>query len=89
MGLEVYYPADIRNALLAAEQAVSETAHATSSLDDPVAASFLAGYRAALTTFALAFGLVAKLEPQIARDVIRDWPNRQSVPLMALVERSD
>ena len=62
MGLEVYYPTDIRNALLAAEQAVNETAHATSSLDDPVAASFLAGYRAALTTLAIAFGLARSPE---------------------------
>jgi len=59
MGLEVYYPADIRNALLAAEQAANATATATGDQDDPFTSGFLAGYRAALTTLALAFGLGA------------------------------
>jgi hypothetical protein len=60
MGLEVYYPADIRNALLAAEQAAGATAAAAGNNgDDPFAAGFLAGYRAALATLALAFGLTA------------------------------
>jgi len=58
MGLEVYYPADVRNALLAAEQSVSATAQVAGSQDDPFAAGFLTGYRAALTTIALAFGLI-------------------------------
>lgn len=58
MGLNVYYPADVRNALLAAEQAVNATTDAAGSHDDPYTAGFLAGYRAALTTIALAFGLV-------------------------------
>lgn len=60
MPLEVYYPADIRNALLAAEQAVNATADATGDQEgDPFTAGFLTGYRTALTTLALAFGLVA------------------------------
>lgn len=58
MGLEVYYPTDIRNALLAAEQAATATAEAAGNEDDPFTAAFLVGYRAALTTLALAFGLV-------------------------------
>ncbi len=58
MGLEVYYPTDIRNALLAAEQAANATAKATGNQDDPFSAGFLTGYRAALTTLAVAFGLV-------------------------------
>jgi hypothetical protein len=58
MGLNVYYPQDIRNALLAAEQAVNATADAAGDQDDPFTAGFLAGYRAALATVALAFGLV-------------------------------
>jgi len=62
MGLEVYYPADIRNALPAAEQAVNATADAAGNQDDPFTAGFLSGYRAALATLALAFGLVAQLE---------------------------
>ena len=53
MGLEVYYPADIRNALLAAEQAVNATADAAGNQDDPFTAGFLSGYRAALATLAL------------------------------------
>ena len=63
MGLEVYYPTDIRNALLAAEQAVTATATATRDEDDPFATGFLTGYRAALTTMALAFGLTVRPEP--------------------------
>jgi len=58
VGLNVYYPADVRNALLAAEQAVNATAEAAGDPEDPFTAGFLAGYRAALTTLALAFGLV-------------------------------
>ena len=65
MGLEVYYPTDIRNALLAAEQAANATAKATGNQDDPFSAGFLAGYRAALTTLALAFGLTAHPEPSL------------------------
>jgi len=62
VGLEVFYPSDIRNALLAAEQAMNATADATNSHDDAFTAGFLSGYRAALTTLALAFGLTARLE---------------------------
>lgn len=57
MSLNVYYPTDIRNALLAAEQAVNATTDAAGAHDDPFTAGFLTGYRAALTTIALAFGL--------------------------------
>jgi len=46
---EKYSPGDIRNALLAAEQAVNATADATGNEDDPFSAGFLTGYRAALT----------------------------------------
>ena len=60
MALEVFYPNDVRQALLAAEQAVSATAGAMGVRDEPFAAGFLAGYRAALTTLALAFGLVTQ-----------------------------
>jgi hypothetical protein len=68
VGLEVYYPGDIRNALLAAEQAVGATAEAAGGRDEPFTAGFLAGYRAALTTLALAFGLTVRHEPSPA-----DW----------------
>jgi len=58
VGLNVYYPSDVRNALLAAEQAVNAASDAAGDQDDPFTAGFLTGYRAALTTLALAFGLV-------------------------------
>ena len=58
MALEVYYPQDIRNALLAAEQASDAALMATRSKDDRFAQGYQEGYRAALTTVALAFGLI-------------------------------
>ena len=58
MGLEVYYPQDIRNALVAAEQASNATMTAASREDDNFTQGFQSGYRAALTTIALAFGLL-------------------------------
>jgi len=57
MGLDVYYPADVRNALLAAEQA-SRAALAAADGDGVYTRGYQAGYRAALATIALAFGLV-------------------------------
>ncbi len=62
MSLEVYFSADIRNALLAAEQAADATADALSRADDAFTAGFLTGYRAALTTLAVAFGLAVRSE---------------------------
>ncbi|MFZ5919067.1 MAG: hypothetical protein ACOYZ7_19205 [Chloroflexota bacterium] len=56
MGLEVYYPQDIRNALLAAEQAVNVVAGAVGNLEEPFAAGFVLGYCAALSTIALVGG---------------------------------
>ena len=59
MGLEVYYPTDIRNALLAAEQAT--TAALGTCPGQPAQGDgdgeYRRGYLAALTTVALAFGL--------------------------------
>ncbi|RKY69334.1 MAG: hypothetical protein DRQ02_01355 [Candidatus Latescibacterota bacterium] len=57
MGLEVYYPKDIRNALLAAEQS-SGAALAAAKKESEFAEGFQAGYRSALVTLSLAFGLV-------------------------------
>lgn len=54
MGSEVYFRDDIVRALLAAEQATGEAMRAGGILDS----SYWDGYRAALTTLALAFGLV-------------------------------
>jgi hypothetical protein len=70
MSLEVYYPQDILNALLAAEHASGAMAEAIAAQDDAddsqstdgsqsaFFAGYATGYRAALTTLALAFGLV-------------------------------
>ena len=55
MGLEVFYKRDVINALLAAEQAT-----AAAGADG----RYLEGYRAALTTVALAFGLVGRDDDQ-------------------------
>jgi hypothetical protein len=75
MGLEVYYPADIRNALRAAEQGVDAVVQGTTMRSDAHAASFLAGYRAALTTLALAFGLAMKPGITKERNNDRRGPN--------------
>lgn len=58
MALEVYYAQDIRNALLAAEQASGAAWTAAGGEDSEVARGYREGYRAALTTMALAFGLL-------------------------------
>lgn len=61
MGLEVYYPQDIRNALLAAEQANNAAMMAVGgedAADSAFVQGYGAGYRAALVTIALAFGLI-------------------------------
>jgi len=68
VGLNVYYPSDVRNALLAAEQAVNAATDAAGDQDDPFTAGFLAGYRAALTTLALAFGLPAAQQAGLVPD---------------------
>jgi hypothetical protein len=58
MALEVYYPQDILNALLAAEQASNAALMAAGGEGNKFAQGYQAGYRAALATIALAFGLV-------------------------------
>lgn len=58
MGLEVYYPQDIRNALLAARQASVTALHVAGGKDDEFARGYHKGYQAALITIALAFGLI-------------------------------
>jgi hypothetical protein len=56
MALEVYYPQDILNALLAAEQSAGAAIQAADS-DNLFMAGYQAGYHAALVTISLAFGL--------------------------------
>jgi len=62
MGLEVYYPQDIRNALLAAEQANAKALCAAGGEDNEFARGYKEGYGAALVTLALAFGLIQPFE---------------------------
>jgi len=62
MGLNVYYPQDVRNALLAAEQSTT-AALAAGGGDDAYTHGYREGYRAALTTIALAFGLLPNSPP--------------------------
>ena len=70
MGLEVYYPRDVRNALLAAEQASNAALMAAAcDNENEFARGYESGYRAALATIALAFGL---LQPDGHRDG-RNW----------------
>ena len=64
MGLDIFFSEDIRNALLAADEASSSTARVCAAVcgdgrgdGSPLLRAYLEGYRAALTTVALAFGL--------------------------------
>lgn len=59
MGLDIHFSEDIRNALLAADEASSSTARVCAAVggDQVSLRAYLEGYRAALTTVALAFGL--------------------------------
>jgi hypothetical protein len=59
MTLDVWYKSDVQNVLSAAEQASGAALRAASNRDDPYVAGYQAGYRAALVTVALAFGLVS------------------------------
>lgn len=58
MALDVYFQSDIFRALTAAEQASNAALLATGGGDDEFTRGYQAGYRAALATIALAFGLV-------------------------------
>ncbi len=62
MGLNVYYPQDVRNALQAAEQSTNAALTAVGG-DDAYTRGYREGYRAALTTVALAFGLLPNSPP--------------------------
>lgn len=57
MALEVWYKSDIQNALRAAELANAAALNAADREGDPYVTGYQAGYRSALTTLALAFGL--------------------------------
>ena len=57
MSADVWLKRDIANALLAAYQAARETANALGGTDPVREAAFAAGYRSALSTVALFFGI--------------------------------
>jgi hypothetical protein len=59
MGLDIFFAEDIRNALMAADEASSSTARVCAAVggNQVTLRAYLEGYRAALTTVALAFGL--------------------------------
>lgn len=81
MGLEVYYPQDIRNVLLAADQACAAALQAVGR-EDESARIYHEGYQAALATVALAFGLI----PSSSRSGSRE---RQLIFLSANVEGAE
>lgn len=58
VALQVYFEEDIKNSLVAAEHSLNATKEATGKEADPFAEGYMVGYRAALVTVALAFGLV-------------------------------
>jgi hypothetical protein len=58
VALDVWFKLDIQNALRAAEQASGAALRVAGDEQDPYVAGFQAGYRAALATIALAFGLM-------------------------------
>ena len=57
MSADVYFKKDIANALLATYQSARETTCAIGSDDTAQIAMFHAGYRAAISTLALFFGI--------------------------------
>jgi hypothetical protein len=60
MRLDILFVEDMRNALLAADEAISPMARVCAAVgeDSVTLPAYLEGYRAALTTVALAFGLL-------------------------------
>jgi hypothetical protein len=72
MGLDIWFREDVRNALLAADEASSSTARvcAAAGGDQVTLRAYLEGYRAALTTMALAFGLSPEIIAGHRRDVL-------------------
>ena len=80
MSLEVYYPADIRNALLAAEQATTSALQGSCEIDTSYTRGYRDGHRAALVTLALALGLldVAHYEQVPAFLESLEWEERLS-----------
>lgn len=57
MSADVWFKRDIANALLASYQAARETSYAVGGDDTARMAAFHAGYRSAISTMALFFGI--------------------------------
>ena len=72
MSLDIFFSEDIRNAIQAADEASSSTAKVCAAVGgDPVTLrAYLEGYRAALTTVALAFGLSPAIITGHQRDIL-------------------
>ncbi len=76
MGLDVWFRDDITAALLAADQASATTVAALGdgTVNPETIRAFRQGFRAALATVALAFGLEPKNEEWAARCTLGDAP---------------
>jgi hypothetical protein len=73
MSVDVWLKRDIANALTAAYQAARETSGGIGGVDPVRAASFHAGYRSALSTVALFFGIAPGLViPDQIRGLVPD-----------------
>jgi hypothetical protein len=89
MGLDIFFLEDIRNALLAADEASSSTARVCAAVggdgradDSPLLWAYLEGYRAALTTVALAFGLSPSIITNRQGEVleVKTWAVGETLP---------
>jgi hypothetical protein len=72
MGLDIFFSEDVRNALVAADEASSSTARVCAAVGggQVTLRAYIEGYRAALTTVALAFGLSPDIIAGHQRDVL-------------------
>jgi len=78
MSADVWFKRDIANALLATYQAARATSYAVGSSDTARTAVFHAGYRSAISTMALFFGIAPAM-------VLPDEP-RPAHPIPAQIE---
>jgi hypothetical protein len=79
MGLDIWFSEDIRNALLAADEASASTAALVADLRLPDAdvaylRAYREGYKAALCTVALAFGLAPQAISLVTSDRLQELP---------------
>ena len=80
MGLDIFFADDVRHALMAADEASTSTARVCAAVggDQVTLRAYLEGYRAALSTVALAFGLSPVITSSQQRQIVemgaRDVP---------------